>query len=323
MEVLKCYDHRHLEFVALVFAMSSSLFGQTHGIVVKHVMSHDDYYHQHLAEHLDARGDLAPPWEEFPHYERYTICWRMGSGESWLGFVSVFLEQLSEDFDTRLAYLRRHAKAPYTWSNWAYGVLYPETSDEDEKEDANDNDEDGEIARRRTRERRVQLIEMGLVGSDVAYFTWRAKRESMHWPWDDSETPVDAARYWTRDLWYWSRHVEELRALHKFPSFDAPAEWEEIAEIVRTGRTKAVVPEEGLLSLSRGLAAGVVVAPWQIGLSPDDFEDTFDMDMGYVDAFRLWGMSVFDDQVMVDQYTQGTSMPKEWKDWAQEHLGVE
>lgn len=294
------------------------VFGQTRGTIVEHVMRHDDYYRQHLAEHLDARGDLAPPWEEFPHYERYTIGWRMGSGESWLGFFSVFLDQLPQDFETRLAYLRRHAKAPYTWSSWAYEVLYPETSDEDEKEDV--DDEDGERAQLRNKERRVQLIEMGLVGSDVAYYTWRTKQETMHWPWEDSETPMDAARYWTRDLWYWSRHLDELRKQHQIPAFDVPEEWEEVAEIVRAGKTTPVVAEEGLRSLTRGLAAGVVIAPWQIGLSTDDFEDSFDMDMNYVDAFRLWGMSVFDDPVMVDHYAQSTAMPAEWKDWMVDHF---
>ena len=291
------------------------------GTVVEHVMSHDDYYRKHLAEHLDARGDLAPPWEEFPNYERYTIGWRMGTGESWLGFLSIFFEQLPEDFDTRLAYLRRHAKAPYTWSNWAYDVLYPEASEEDEKEDA--DDDDGVRALKRTKERRVQLIEMGLVGSDVAYHTWRAKQEMIHWPWEDSETPLDAARYWTRDLWYWSRHLDELRKQNKVPAFDAATEWEEIAEIVRTGQPKPVIAEEGLLSLTRGFAAGVVIAPWQIGLSTNDFQDSFDMDMGYVDAFRLWGMSAFDDQLMIDEYTQSTAMPAEWKEWMVEHFHIE
>lgn len=277
-----------------------------------------DYYEKHLPEHLDGHGDLAPPWEAFPDYERYTIGWRMGSGESWLGFMNVFLDKhLPTDFDTRLAYLKRHAKAPYSWSDWVFDILHPEVEDEDDEDD-----DDGEKARQRREQRRVELAEMGLIASDVAYFTWRAKQDSVHWPWEDCETPIEAARYRTRDLSFWSRQVAELREQNKMPAFDAPEAWREIAEIVRTGKTQPVVTKEGLLSLTRCFAAGTVIAPWQIGLSPADFADTFDMDMGYVDAFRLWGMSVFDDLPHIDWYTQSTAMPETWKEWIDEQFHV-
>jgi hypothetical protein len=161
------------------------------------------------------------------------------------------------------------------------------------------------------------------VASDVAYSTWRTKQESIRWPWEDAETPIEAARYWTRNLWFWSRHLAELRAQDKVPSFAAPAEWEEVAEVVRRGKTISVVPDEGLLSLTRCLAAGNVIAPWQIGLSSADFKDSFSLDMGYVDAFRLWGMSVFDDQPMIDRYTESTGMPDDWKEWMAEQFTMD
>ena len=278
----------------------------------RETMTSNDYYHKHLPEHLDARGDLAPPWEEFPHYERHTIGWRMGDGESWLGFCSLFFKKLPTDFESRLAYLQRHAKAPYTWSDWVYDVLYPNASDDD---DDDDDDDDGERELQVKRERRVQLIEKGLVASDVAYFTWRAKRETIRWPWEDAETPIESARYWTRDLWFWSRQLAELRAQNNLAAFEAPPEWHEIADIIRTGKTGPVVPKEGLLSLTRCLAAGEMIAPWQVGLLPADFKDSFDLDMGYADAFRLWGMSVFDDRPMINRYAETTAMPDEWKEW--------
>jgi hypothetical protein len=280
-------------------------------------MSHDDYYRQHLPEHLDPQGDLAPPWEEFPQYERHTIGWRMGSGESWLGFFGLFLEKLPTDFDTRLAYLRRHAKAPYTWSESVHHVLYPNDIDDD---DDDDDDDDGEKERAGKRERRVKLVEMGLVAEDIAYFTWRKKQIEVAWPWDHSETPIDAGRYWTRDLWFWSRHVAELRSGGEIPAFEAPEAWQEIAQIVRHGKTPTVAPKDGLSSLVRNLAAGTMVAPWQIGLSLEDFGDTFDMDMGYVDAFRLWGMSAFDDKPTIERFQRETRMPESWSAWMDEQF---
>lgn len=281
-------------------------------------MSYQDYYRKHLPEHLDARGDLAPPWEEFPHYERYSIGWRMGSGESWLGFCELFLDNLPTDFNTRLAYLQRHAKAPYTWSNWAHHILHPD--DEDKEQEEFDEDDDGEKERAQRLERREKLIEMGLVAEDIAYFTWRNKQTSLRWPWEDCETPIDAARHWTRDLWFWSRYLQELRSQGEIPAFEAPEAWQEIAPIIRTGHAPQVVPENGLLSFVQNLAAGAVIAPWQIGLSPSDFEDSFEDDMGYVDAFRLWCMSVFDDWPTVERFMRDTNMPETWRDWMKEQI---
>lgn len=283
-------------------------------------MSHDDYYQEHLAEHLDTQGDLAPPWEKFPHYERHTIGWRMGTGESWLMFFNVFLDKLPKDYETRLAFLRRHAKAPYTWSDWVHDTLYPDGSKDDITADDFDGDDIDQFEQRRKESRCTELVDLGLVGTDVAYFNWRNKQTSLQWPWEDSETPADAARYNTRELWYWSRWVDELRTQGGLPAFDAPAEWREIVEIIRTGKTVDIVPKEGLVSLARCLAAGNVIAPWQIGLSPNDFDDSFEMDMGYVDAFRLWGMSIFDDPPMIDRYAKSTQMPGNWRTWIDEQF---
>jgi hypothetical protein len=78
-------------------------------------MDWNQSYRSRLPEHLDANGDLAPPWERFPTYERYTIGWRMGAGEDWLGLWHVFLKGLESSPEVRLAYLRRHLPAPISW----------------------------------------------------------------------------------------------------------------------------------------------------------------------------------------------------------------
>ena len=127
-------------------------------------MSWKEHARAHLAEHLDKRGDLAPPWERFPTYERCTIGWRMGEGESWLGMWEVFNEELAPD------------------------------------------------------------------------------------------------------------------------------------------------------------AAGTVTPPWRLGLDVADFADSFDDDMGYVDAFRLWGMSAFDDRETLRRYLNETDMPASWEGWVGEQF---
>ena len=94
-------------------------------------MDWKDSCRSRLREHLDPHGDLAPPWERFPHYERYTIGWRMGSGEDWLGLWSVFLEHMGYVDAFRLwgmsafddaHQLRRYleaTRAPSDWEAWA------------------------------------------------------------------------------------------------------------------------------------------------------------------------------------------------------------
>jgi hypothetical protein len=258
-----------------------------------------------LPECLDRNGDLAPPWEQFPNYERYTIGWRMGAGEGWLGLWHVFLEDFDPSYEARLAYLRRHPPAPETWADMVHSVLHPSTRD-DESED------------RIAAERRDTLRRAGLIASDVAYSTWLSQQQGVRWPWELVETPEQAARYWTRDLSFWSRQVAGMRGHTAWDPPAVPERWQACDAPLRTGRVNSPDLCKGLLSLAQMLAAGRVVAPWQLGMKLDDFADSFELDMGYVDAFRLWGMSSFDDHEQVQRYLSATGAPDEWKRWSVE-----
>jgi hypothetical protein len=222
---------------------------------------------------------MEPPWARFPTFERYTIGWRMGSGESWMASWGEFLGGLDSSYEARLAYLRAHPPAPVSWADSVYGVLHP---DWEEPEDASEEEEDAAAA-----ERRAELRALGLIASDAAYATWRARQAGLTWPWSHSDTPENAARYWTRDLWFWSRHLAEERAKPGFTPPEIPRAWSACARAVRTGEVGSLDPAAGLRSLAVSLAAGEVVPPWAIGLELADFRDSFDDDMGYVDAVRL------------------------------------
>lgn len=283
-----------------------------------------------LREHLDADGDLAPPWERFPDYERYSLGWRMGAGEDWLGLWSVFLERLAPDLETRIAYLRRHPPAPINWADAVYTVLHPsgrgggesdegDEKDEDDEGDASDEDDPTAAA-----ERRAALLEQGLIASDIAFTTWLRQQSDLRWPWERGVTPEDAARYDTRTFWFWSRRVDELRRGGSGWAPPAvPESWRACARALETGDAGPVDPRLGLLSLARQLCAGRVKAPWEIGLSLEDFADSFDDDMGYVDAFRLWGMSAFDDAEQLRRYLDATRAPPAWEAWAAEQFLAE
>ncbi|AGP38585.1 hypothetical protein BE04_35610 [Sorangium cellulosum] len=279
-------------------------------------MSWKESCRSRLREHLDARGDLAPPWERFPDYERHTIGWRMGAGEDWMGMWSVFLEQLAPDPGTRIAYLRRHPPAPISWADAVHEVLYPAERGDD------DGDEDEDDEPTAAVERRSALLEQGLIASDVAFATWLGQQTGVSWPWERSPAPEDAARYNTRELWFWSRQVAELRRGRGWAPPAVPAPWRACARALETGDAGAIDPQRGLLSLAQLLCAGHVDAPWQLGLSLADFADSFEDDMGYVDAFRLWGMSAFDDAEQLRRYLEATRMPPGWQDWVAEQLPV-
>ncbi len=268
-----------------------------------------------LRDHLDPRGDLAPPWERFPDYERYTIGWRMGAGEDWLGLWSVFLEQLASDLETRIAYLRRHPPAPVSWADAVYDALYLATQGDDEELE----EEDLTVLA----QRRSALLAQGLIASDVAFTTWLSQQNVVTWPWERSATPEIAARYSTRDLWFWSRQVADLRKGSGWTPPAVPKTWQACALAVEIGDAGAVDPRRGLRALAQFLCAGHVKAPWQVGLDPTDFADTFDEDMGYVDAFRLWGMSAFDDAHQLRRYLDATRLPSEWEAWVAEQILVD
>lgn len=64
---------------------------------------------------LATQSYMPPPWLAYPEYERYSLGWRMGSGEDYLDrFVSWF-EAIGEK--EREIYRARFPE-PFTWAGW-------------------------------------------------------------------------------------------------------------------------------------------------------------------------------------------------------------
>lgn len=263
-----------------------------------------------LSEHLDERGELAPPWEEFPAYEKSTIGWRMGSGEDWLSLWYVFKETLDRSYEARHAYLRRHRPAPESWARAVWHTLYP---DEEYPEELSD-------------EQLNALREEGLIGSDVAYETWLLAQHgewSSYWPWEWSDTPEEAARYWTRELWFFGRRAGEARARQEIPELPAaiPDAWQEFAQVLRAGDfvRESTRDERGLWQLAMMCAVGEVFPPWSMeGCAPEPFDDSYELDMGHASAYRLWYSSAFDD--VPHAHRVRGEVPAAWEAWVEEQL---
>jgi hypothetical protein len=197
-----------------------------------------------------------------------------------------------------------------------YAILHPDDEEEDDEEV--EEEEEARIAA----ERRAALLELGVVASDVAYSTWLRQQQATIWPWTYSETPENAARYWTRDLWFWSRRVADLRAEPTWSAPPGPDAWQPCASPLATGEAGSLDLRRGLLSLAQFLSAGHVEPPWRLGLTLDDFADSFDEHMGYVDAFRLWGTSAFDDREHLWRYLDATGVPETWEAWIAKQFPV-
>lgn len=266
-----------------------------------------------LAEHLDAQGDITPPWAKLPDYERGTIGWRMGLGETWLGLWWTFIQAFGNDRAAKVALLKRHPPAPYSWADAVMGVLDPDWED---RLDDDGDDDLGPLAIPEVQWR--ELVDAGLVASDVAYQTWRTRHPEPEWPWRWTRSPEQAARYWTRSFAFWSRTLAEVRARPDWSPPRLPFRWRSCRGSLRSGVLDRADLQRGLRTLARALCAGEVAPPWRLGAALTDFRDSFEDDMGYVDAFRLWLMSAFDDRPHLERYLDAHEAPEDWRAWAVE-----
>lgn len=256
-------------------------------------------------------GELPPPWARFPTYTRTTIGWRMGSGESWsMAFWGWLREDVPDDEQTRLAFLKRHRPAPLTWASSAYSVLYPN-------------------APRYTSDKLEGLIALGLVGEDVACQTWREQSDIIEdAPWQGyQETPALSARYNCRYLGFWGRSVCALRQAGQLPPFDADAlesPWPAFAKTAISGVLDAEAPtlEFGWSRLAFEIAAnGHPPAPWTLGVAFDAFDPDFEMDADYRSAWFVWITESFDDRASVLRYIDTQPVPDAlWEKYFKEEL---
>lgn len=255
----------------------------------------------------DESAEMVPPWEAFPTYERLTIGWRMGDGEEYRCKWDKFINQLPADYDTGFGYLKRHRPAPLTWGDVVFQVLYPEAEPEQEL-----GCSPAEIER---------LLSLGLVEHDAAYNTWLKVQSTIVWPWTlwVGSTPQDAARYCTREFWFCSRQLAATRGQPGLKYPEVPTAWQSVEAQILSGCVGDVDPSQGLTTLAKMLCAGQVQPPWEFGMSPADFANTFEMNMGYADAFRLWIISGFDDDKLLREMLQPRGIPSEWTEWIDEH----
>lgn len=114
-----------------------------------------DWVQVAIETELAAHGEVRPLWVAYPDIERYSIGWRMGSGE---GYAIVFGEWWATVPEhERIPYFERHLPIPLEWADWTADAIFGVT------------DEDLEDPERL--ERNVaRIAALGWVGLDA----WRA-----------------------------------------------------------------------------------------------------------------------------------------------------
>jgi len=221
-----------------------------------------------------------------------------------------YIKTLPRDYDARLAFLKSHPPAPLNWCDTILSLLHP-----NEKPTKLNGCTSSEVE---------ELLKLGLVDHDVAFKTWHSKQSVIAWPWlmPLGDTPEEAVRYGTREFWFISRQLLAIRQAKQLVIEEIPSAWRSVETQLRTGLLGDIDPSLGLLTLAQMFCAGAVKPPWVLGLSLSDFADTYEMDMAYCDAFRLWVECAFDDRRLLNSFLKETPVPDEWVDWIDEQAGV-
>ncbi len=89
------------------------------------------WYLKSSKELIEEYGDIPPPWVYEPNVHPYSICWRMGGGESHLMILGEWLSQQNLNFEQRTAYLLKYP-APARWYQWIVDFLWEIDSYESE-----------------------------------------------------------------------------------------------------------------------------------------------------------------------------------------------
>jgi len=81
------------------------------------MLDRDELFADGIASEIDAHGTMLPLWRRYPDIERYSIGWRMGSGEWYLHLWQLWFERLTPD--EQAAYRARwEPDEPADWKGW-------------------------------------------------------------------------------------------------------------------------------------------------------------------------------------------------------------
>lgn len=259
---------------------------------------------EHHTKYLNEAGEIPPPWILFPTYTRYTIGWRMGTGEDYMSCWYRWRSGMFETTEALTRYLCRYDPAPFTWATMIGRILSPGFDDSD------DFDEDLFIE---------NMLNLGFVREDAAYHNWLASGEDAPL-WSNRSTPGELGRYDARWLTYWTRRALTSRDAGELDTLlaqvdDPSLPWVEFVACLKSGKLPEELPEGGYDQLALELAAtGAPRPPWVLEETapPEDVDYDYET-ASYQDAWLLWVPDVFDDRPSMERYLSAfAAAPNAW-----------
>jgi len=259
--------------------------------------------------------EMPPPWVRFPGFTQQGSYRCMGNGENgwlyrWLMWRTCRLRSRAD----RLRYLRRYPKAPRIWAEKVYTAL------------------ESTYVRALPEGAMADLIQMGLVGDDVAFDTWALLLgPSGIPPWCDlrhpnpvprSKTPESAMLYTPRALGFWARWVLLQRQKRADSGWrdgweDPPSEdWARFCMAAASGEVIGADDLRGVTRLVLELAAhGAPPPPWRLELSTADIAaHKSQAEPSYSDGWVRWVEQSFDDPTTWQAYLRHRGpIPQGWE----------
>jgi hypothetical protein len=258
----------------------------------------------------DEESELEPPWAAYPWIQYGSIGWRMGCGEDYMLRWFPFAKTHIPSFQSALAYLQRHPRAPRPWASFLVSWLRP-------------------LAQAHPRGAleldRARVGALGLVGDDVAYpvFVRNAERDgglTAPWTWRVATgSPANGWRYLTREIGWWTRWLA-TECADRIAWLDAqpapPAAWSPVVSALRARRTDAAWTAltggaEHLIPLM--VAHGALPPPWLGGHPPRDAIVYDDGQADDVDRWAWWLFATLDDPTSWRGYLARWPPPTAWQ----------
>lgn len=90
----------------------------------------DEWIQSEINKLQNKYGDIPPPWGIFPEEHPYSICWRMGIGESHIMVWSAWWDEQNYNESERIAYFQKWKPSP-CWLDWMIEAIWDINTFED------------------------------------------------------------------------------------------------------------------------------------------------------------------------------------------------
>lgn len=96
--------------------------------------SQEEWYIKNSKKLIQEYGDIPPPWIFAPTTHPYSICWRMGGGETHVMILWEWMKHQNFTTSNRIDYIKKYPPPP-RWLEWAVDFIWDLKIDENDDRD--------------------------------------------------------------------------------------------------------------------------------------------------------------------------------------------